>query len=83
MSSLPPLAGEAAVVVTDDGRLQAEITAAGLGMEALDGDAFAMRLWTASPDGVDRVVRDLVAKRRRRPVTPPRWRPNSPPTSRR
>jgi hypothetical protein len=50
------LAGEAEFVVTDDGTLRTEITAARIAVESLDGDAFAMRLWTAAPDGVDETI---------------------------
>lgn len=66
------LEGDAALVVKEDVRLRAEIAASGVGVEALDGDAFAMRLWDASAADVDKVVRHLIAWRRRRPVTPPR-----------
>lgn len=63
------LAGEAALVVTEDARLRREIEAAGIGVETVDADAFAMRLWATSPTGVDGTVRRLIAKRRRRPVS--------------
>lgn len=65
------LAGEAEFVVTEDGGLRTEIAAAVVGVEPLDGDAFAMRLWTAAPGGVDEAIRHLIVKRRRRPVSAP------------
>ncbi len=64
------LAAEATVVVTNDNALRSEIAASGLGLEPLDADTFAMRLWEASPADVREVVDALVAKRRRRPVLP-------------
>lgn len=64
------LAAEATVVVTNDNALRSEIAASGLGLEPLDSDTFAMRLWEASPADVREVVDALVAKRRRRPVSP-------------
>lgn len=63
------LAGDARFVVTEDTRLRTEVAAAGLGVEPLDGDAFAMRLWAAAPVRVDQTIRQLIAKRRRRPVS--------------
>lgn len=56
--------------MTEDGRLREEIASSGLSLESVTGDSFAMRLWDASPDEVDDVVRHLIAKRRRRPVEP-------------
>ncbi|HET7486815.1 MAG TPA: PIN domain-containing protein [Acidimicrobiales bacterium] len=64
------IAGEAACLVTEDATLRREVAASGHAIEPLGGDAFALRLWSASPGDVDAVIRDLVAKRRRRPVTP-------------
>lgn len=64
------LAAEATVVVTNDNALRSEIAASGLDLEPLDSDTFAMRLWEASPADVGEVVDALVAKRRRRPVSP-------------
>lgn len=64
------VAGEAVVLVSEDGRLREEIASSGLSLESVTGDSFAMRLWHASPDEVDDVVRHLIAKRRRRPVEP-------------
>ncbi len=64
------LAAEAIVVVTNDDALRSEIAASGLDLEPLNGDAFVMRLWEASSAEVGEVVDALIAKRRRRPVTP-------------
>ncbi len=64
------LASEASVLVTADGALRAEIGRSELGLEPLDGDTFAVRLWEASPADVDAVVLSMVTKRRRRTVSP-------------
>lgn len=64
------LAVEAAVVVTNDAALRSEIAESDLDLEPLDGAAFAMLLWEASPADVGEVIDALIAKRRRRPVTP-------------
>lgn len=63
------LAAEAPLLVTDDAALRREIEAAHIGVEPVGGDAFAERLWAASPAGVDGTIRSLIAKRRRRPVS--------------
>lgn len=63
------LAAEATLLVTEDAALRREIEAARIGVEPVDGDAFAARLWAASPAGVDETIRSLIAKRRRRPVS--------------
>lgn len=64
------LAAEATWVVTDDGALRSEIEGSGLDLEPLDGNAFAIRLWEASPADVSEVVHSLIAKRRRPAVSP-------------
>ncbi len=64
------LAAEATRVVTDDGALRSEIEGSGLDLEPLDGNAFAMRLWEASPADVSEVVQSLIAKRHRPAVSP-------------
>lgn len=63
------IAGEATVVVTEDQQLRTEITASIVGLSSLDADGFAMRLWSNSADDVNDVIRQLIAKRRRRPVS--------------
>jgi len=63
------LAAEAALLVTEDAALRREVGAARIGVEPVGGDAFAARLWAASPAGVDETIRSLIAKRRRRPVS--------------
>lgn len=62
------LAAEASMLVTEDVALRREIEAARIGVEPVGGDTFAVRLWAASPAGVDETIRSLIAKRRRRPV---------------
>ncbi len=57
--------------MTEDDRLRTQIPAACIGVEPLDGDAFAMRLWDSSPAGVDEAIRQMIAKRRRLPVSEP------------
>jgi len=64
------VAAEAACLVTNDSALRSEIAASGLGIEPLDGNSFVARMWEASPTDVNRVVRVLIDKRRRRPVSP-------------
>ncbi len=64
------LATEATWVVTNDKALRSEIAGAGLNLEPLDGNAFVLRLWEASPGNVSEVVDSLIAKRHRRPVSP-------------
>ncbi|HUR23537.1 MAG TPA: PIN domain-containing protein [Acidimicrobiales bacterium] len=63
------LAAEATLLVTEDTALRREIDAARIGVEPVDVDAFAVRLWTASPAGVDETIHRLIAKRRRRPIS--------------
>lgn len=64
------LAVEAAVVVTNDKALRSEIAESNVDLEPLDGAAFAMRLWEASPADLGEVVGAMIAKRNRRPVSP-------------
>lgn len=64
------MAAEATCVVTNDEALRGEITESGIGLEPLDGDAFALRLWQDSPLEVGGVVEALIAKRRGHPVSP-------------
>lgn len=64
------LAAEATWMVTNDGQLRAEIDDSALGLESLDGNAFAMRLWNASSADVSDVILALIAKRHRQPVSP-------------
>lgn len=64
------LAAEATCLVTNDNALRSEITGSGLSIEALDGDAFVLRIWEASPISVSEVIDALIAKRRRPPVSP-------------
>lgn len=63
------LAGEAGIVVTNDARLRAETEHADVGLVPMSGDDFGAHLWTLMPDDVDAVIRRLVAKRTKRPVT--------------
>lgn len=56
-------------MVTNDKPLRLEIARSALDLEALDGDAFALRLWDASPADVSDVVHTLIAKRHRRSVS--------------
>lgn len=64
------LAAEATCLVTNDNALRSEIAGSGLTLEPLDGNALVLRLWDASPADVSEVVDALIAKRRRRPVSP-------------
>jgi predicted nucleic acid-binding protein len=63
------LAGEASVVITNDRRLRAETETADVGLLAMSADDFAAHLWELMPDDVDEVIKTLVAKRAKRPVT--------------
>ncbi|MGY6499851.1 MAG: PIN domain-containing protein [Acidimicrobiales bacterium] len=63
------LAGEARVIVTNDGRLRSEIDASDLEIEARDANSFVHQLWQDAPAEVDAVIAELTAKRRRHPVT--------------
>lgn len=63
------LAGEASIVVTNDKRLRDETWSADLGLVAMSADDFAAHLWELMPDDVDAVIRTLVVKRMKRPVT--------------
>jgi hypothetical protein len=63
------LAGEASIVVTNDQQLRAETETADVDLLAMSADDFATRLWRLMPDDVDEVIRMLVAKRTKRPVT--------------
>lgn len=63
------LAGEASVVVTNDGRLRSQTETAHVDLVPMSADAFAARLWQLMPEGVDEVITTLVAKRTKRPVT--------------
>jgi hypothetical protein len=63
------LIAEATWVVTDDGPLRSEIARSGLDVEPLDGNAFVLRLWEASPADVSEVVHSLIGKRRRPAVS--------------
>jgi hypothetical protein len=62
-------AGEASIVVTNDKRLRGETETAAVGLVASSADDFAAHLWELMPDDVDAVIRTLVAKRTKRPVT--------------
>ncbi len=63
------LAGEASILVTNDQQLRAETETADVDLLAMSADDFATRLWRLMPDDVDEVIRMLVAKRTKRPVT--------------
>lgn len=63
------LAGEAAIVVTNDKRLRAETATADIGLVAMSADDFAAHLWTLMPDDVNEVIDTLVAKRTNRQLT--------------
>lgn len=64
------LAGEASIVVTDDKRLRAETEDADIDLVAMSADGFGAHLWELMPDDVGEVIRTLVAKRTKRPITP-------------
>jgi len=64
------LAAEATWVVTDDGALRSELAGSGLDLEPLDGNAFVLHLWEASPTDMVDVVQSLIAKRCRPAVSP-------------
>lgn len=63
------LEGEASVIVTNDSALRSEIGASDLEIEARDVDAFVQQLWQDAATEVEAVVAELIAKRRRHPVT--------------
>jgi predicted nucleic acid-binding protein len=63
------LAGEASVIVTNDGGLRSEIDASDLEIKARDADSFVHQLWKDAPTEVDAVITELIAKRRRHRVT--------------
>jgi len=63
------LAGEATVVVTNDGALRAEIRESDFPFDGVDGDTFVEQLWHDVPTDVEAVIAELIAKRRRHPVT--------------
>lgn len=65
------VAAEATIVVSNDAVLRSEIAASVLDLDPLDADTFAMRLWEESPTDVTEVIDALIAKRRRRPLSPP------------
>lgn len=60
------LIAEATVVVTNDTSPRSELVAADLGVEALDGDTFVLRLWEESPPDVIGVI-DALGRKARTP----------------
>ena len=63
------LAGKASVVATNDQRLRAETETADIDVVAMTVDDFAVHVWELMPDEVDEVVKALVAKRTKRPIS--------------
>lgn len=62
------LANDADIVVTNDRRLRREIEARGGPLQATSADDFAVGLVAQTPDAIEHVIDDLIAKRVRRPI---------------
>ena len=63
------LAGEAALLVSNDNALRQQVDRAAIALRAVTLDEFALDLSERSADGVNEVIDALVSKRTRRPVT--------------
>lgn len=63
------LAGEAVILVTNDGHLRDEVDRALPALRAISLDDFAVDLWHRSPEGISAVTGALVSKRTKPSIT--------------